>query len=117
MKYKIVLLIIAVSLAISLCACSKENVDLVDMTFGTGDGYATIIWGDKTYVPYGVISRSDCGKQIGIVDGEEGYRVYEYKGYSTDEWIIEIFSAKKIPALMLWVREFKSCLFGKTACK
>ena len=61
MKYKIVLLIIAVSLAISLCACSKENADLVDMTFGTGDGYVTIIWGDKTYVPYGVISRSDCG--------------------------------------------------------
>ena len=48
MKYKIVLVIIAVSLAISLCACFKENVELVDMTFGTGDGYATIIWGDKT---------------------------------------------------------------------
>ena len=102
MKYKIVLLIIAVSLAISLCACSKENADLVDMTFGTGDGYVTIIWGDKTYVPYGVISRSDCGKQIGIVDGEERYRVYEYKGYSTDEWIIEMLVSGLMDNPVLW---------------
>ena len=89
---KILLLIIAVGLTLFLSACSDKNADadLADMASGTGDGYRTIIWGDKTYVPYSVVPRSDCGKQIGIVDGEERYRVYEYKGHSTDEWIIEM---------------------------
>lgn len=89
---KILSLILAVGLAFSLCACPKKSAetDLADMRSGTGDGYKTIIWGDKTYVPYSVIARSDLGKQIGIVDGEERYRVYEYKGHSTDEWIIEM---------------------------
>ena len=89
---KILFLIITMGLTLFLSACSNKNTDadLADMTSGTGDGYRTIIWGDKTYVPYSVIPRRDCGKQIGIVDGEEKYRVYEYKEHPADEWIIEM---------------------------
>ena len=80
-------LLVIVALIISLCACSQQ--DLEDMTSGTGDGYATIVWGDKTYVPYGALAAyGKSGKQIGIVDGDKDNRVYECKGYSTEEWIV-----------------------------
>ncbi len=73
----------------SLCACSEQK--LADMTTEIQDGYTAIVWEDKTYVPYCAISKTDCGEQIGIVDGDKYDRVYEYKGYSTDEWIINSY--------------------------
>ncbi|MBQ9210662.1 MAG: hypothetical protein IJ153_11175 [Clostridia bacterium] len=85
---KIFFLLLEFALLVSLCACSQQNLE--DMTRGTGDGYATIIWDDKTYVPYGALSDyGERGKQIGIVDGDKDDKVYECKGYSTDKWIVE----------------------------
>lgn len=79
-------LILAITAMISLCSCSEQN--LADMTTSVTDDYAAIVWGDKTYVPYGALSAyGDRGKQIGIVDGDETYKVYECKEYSSDEWI------------------------------
>lgn len=76
-----------VVLAIALCSCSKQN--LADMTTTLTDDYAAIVWGDKTYVPYGALSAYGTrGKQIGIVDGNVDYKVYECKGHSSDEWIV-----------------------------
>ena len=84
---KIFSIIAIVVLIASLCACSQQ--DLENMSTGNGDGYKTIVWGDKTYVPYGPLSAyGDRGKQIGIVDGDKDYKAYERKGYSTDEWIV-----------------------------
>ncbi len=73
-------------LLFSLCGCLKGKI--ADMTTEVHDDYAAIVWENKTYVPYCVISTSDCGEQIGIVDGNKDDRVYEYKDYSADEWII-----------------------------
>ncbi len=87
MKKAILSFAVIFALVISLCSCSEQ--DLEDMTRGEGDGYATIIWGDRTYVPYGALSAyGERGKQIGTVDGDEDDRVYELKGYSSDEWIV-----------------------------
>ena len=84
---KIISFAVTALLIVSLCACSQQ--DLADMTTGHGDGYVTIVWGDKIYVPYGASSAyGKRGKQIGIVDGDKDHRVYECKGYSTDEWIV-----------------------------
>ena len=59
------------------------------MTTGSGDGYVTVVWGDKTYVPYGALNAyGKRGRQIGIVDGDKEHKVYECKGYHTDEWIV-----------------------------
>ena len=80
-------LLAIVVLIVALCACSQQ--DLEDMTSGIGDGYATIVWGDRTYVPYGALAAyGERGKQIGIVDGDKDNRVYECKGYSAEEWIV-----------------------------
>ena len=86
---KILAFAVLVALAVSLCACSVQNTDLAHMTTGHGDGYATVVWGDKTYVPYGALSAyGKRGKQIGIVDGDKDHKVYECKGYHPDEWIV-----------------------------
>jgi hypothetical protein len=95
---KIFSLLVIVGLIISLYACSQQNLE--HMTSGTGDGYAAIVWGDKTYVPYGALSSyGESGKQIGIVDGDKNNRVYECKGYSVEQWIV---SALPHDAAMLY---------------
>lgn len=74
-------------LIISLCACSQQDSE--NMTTELGDGYQAIIWGDKTYVPYGALSAyGDRGKQIGIVDENTDHKVYECKEMSSDKWIV-----------------------------
>ena len=74
---------------ISLCSCSKQV--LADMTTSVNDKYAAIVWEDRTYVPYCAIDKTQCGRQIGIVDNDKDDKVFEYKGYSVDEWIINYY--------------------------
>lgn len=88
MKKKLYCIICLCSLiSIMLCACGKST-NLFDMSTADCDGYMAIIWEDRTYVPFGVVSKNDCGTQIGYLDGETNDRVCEYKDYPTDEWII-----------------------------
>lgn len=83
---RLFLLFVIAALLVALCSCSKG--ELAELTTEVNDDYAAILWGDKTYVPYCAIAKSDCGKQIGIVDGNKNDRVYEYQGHSADEWLI-----------------------------
>ena len=86
MKKAFFLFMIAV-FVISLCACTQQDIE--NMTTEISDGCASIVWKDNTYVPYGALSAyGDRGKQIGIVDGNKDHKVYECKGYSSDEWIV-----------------------------
>ena len=71
---------------IVLCACGK-NTNLIDMSTTESDEYMAIIWEDRTYAPFCTISKSDCGTQIGYLNGETDDRICEYKDYPTDEWI------------------------------
>lgn len=97
---KIGLLIITLFFIISLCACARE--ELADMTTSQGEGYAAIIWNERTYLPYCAISKSACGEQIGFVNGDEKDEVYTYKGYATDEWIINTYSTYVMDSAMLY---------------
>lgn len=82
-------MLLAAMMIFSLCACTQQQ--LADMTTEVHDGYAAIVWEGKTYVPYCAVSKADCGAQIGIVDGDKNDRVYEYKGHSADEWLINSY--------------------------
>lgn len=73
-------------MAIVLCACGEEQ-ELADISTEEGDGYTAVIWEERTYVPFCVVSKNDCGALIGYVDGDTGDRVCEYKDYSSNEWI------------------------------
>lgn len=77
---------------VMLCACGK-NKNLIDISTAEGDGYLSIIWEDRTYVPFCAVSKNDCGTQIGYIDGETDNRVCEYKDYPTDEWIASYITA------------------------
>ena len=87
-----------------MCACAQQVLedDLENMTSVSGDEYLAIAWNENTYVPYCAISKNECGKQIGIVDGDEDNRVYEYNGYSTDEWIIHMYVSGLMDSPMLF---------------
>lgn len=87
MRKKILLILVASLVLLSLCACVKQG-DLVDMKSTFYDGKKAVVWEDRTYVIFCVVSKNDRGKQIGYVDGDTDDRISEYKGYSSDEWLV-----------------------------
>ena len=78
----------ALLLAAHMSACGVKS-DLIDMSSRIVDtGVAevrAVVWEDRVYVPFCVVSKSDCGEQIGYVDGDEDARISEYKGYPAEE--------------------------------
>ena len=73
---------------LSLVACGGQRRELVDMTSVIMDGKRAVVWEDRTYELFCVVSKSDRGEQIGYVDGDTDDRISEYKGYSPEEWIV-----------------------------
>ena len=59
------------------CGCSRKQGkrDLVNLNTIDNGEYTAIIWEERTYVPFCVVSKKDCGKQIGYVDEEMFNRV------------------------------------------
>lgn len=67
-----------------LCSCNDR---LINMTQSTDGKYACIIWEDRTYVPFCVVSKRDCGKKIGCIDGDKDDIVSIYKDLTPDKWL------------------------------
>ena len=88
MKRTVALLIITCLFLTMLSACSGQKRDLVDMTSTNIDGKRAVIWEGRTYMPFCVVSKKDCGEQIGYVDGDTDDRVSEYKGHLPEEWLV-----------------------------
>ena len=88
-------------LIIVLSGCSQKNNEIVNMTTQSNDDYVSIIWEDSVYIPFCAINNSERGEQIGIVNGDKNNQVYEYKGYSTDDWIISIYKSGLMDSSML----------------
>ena len=88
MKRTVALLIITCLFLTMLSACSGQQRDLVDVETISMDGKRCIVWEDRIYVPFCVISKNDRGGQIGYVNGDKNDRFSEYKGYSPEEWLV-----------------------------
>lgn len=88
-------------LMIMLSACGQMNNKLESMTTQSSDDYVSIIWEDRVYIPFCAINNSEQGEQIGIVNGDKNDQVYEYKGYSTDNWIISFYKSGEMDNSML----------------
>ena len=67
---------------------NKRPENMENMSYYETEQYKAIIWNNRTYVPYTTVKNSDRGQWIGIVNNDEEDRVYQYKEYSTNEWII-----------------------------
>lgn len=89
MKNNFVLFMISCLFMITLAACREQQNDLVDMAAISMDGKRCVVWEDRTYVPFCVVSKKDCGEQIGYVDGDTDDRISEYKGYAAEEWLVD----------------------------
>lgn len=88
-------------LMIMLSACGQKNSKLENMTTQSNEDYISIIWEDRVYVPFCAINNSEQGAQIGIVNGDKNDQVYEYKGHSTDNWIISFYKSGEMDSSML----------------
>ena len=71
-----------------LAACGQERRELVDMPSAIGDGQRLVLWEDRTYELFCVVSKSDRGEQIGYVDGDTNDRISAYKDYPPEEWLV-----------------------------
>lgn len=80
---KAVALVPLLIMILLLAACGRQQLDLADMTSINIDGKRAIAWEGRTYELFCVVSKSDCGEQIGYVDGDTDDRVSEYKGCSS----------------------------------
>lgn len=86
-------------LLLTLTGCTvstKLPEDAVVFQRGSSDDYVYLSAGEKQYVPYCPFKRRYMGECIGYYDlagdaSTEAGRtyVYEFKGYSSNEWIVE----------------------------
>lgn len=81
------LFIAAIMFLLVLAACGQKQ-DMAEMESVILDSGRGIVWEDRTYELFCVVSKRDCGKQIGYVDGDTDDRVSEYKDHAVEEWII-----------------------------
>ena len=88
-------------LMIILSSCNSKNSKLDNMTTESNDDYVSIIWEGRTYVPFCAVDNDEKGVQIGIVNGDKNDQVYEYKGYSSDDWIISFYKSGEMDTSML----------------
>jgi hypothetical protein len=88
-------------LMIILFICSQSDNKLESMTTGDNKDYVSIVWEGRTYVPFCVVDNSERGSQIGVVNGDKNYQVFEYKKHSTDNWIISFYKSGEMDNSML----------------
>ena len=84
-----------------LSSCGQKSNKLENMTIQSNNEYIAIIWEDRIYVPFCAINNSEQGAQIGIVNSDKNNKVYEYKGHSTDDWIISFYKSGEMDTSML----------------
>ena len=94
----IITMILCISMIMTACVKSQP---LENMSSMENEDYMAITWNDKIYVSFCAVEKSFRGKQIGIVDNDKNNQVYEYKGYSPDEWIISFYYSGEIDGCML----------------
>lgn len=86
---------IIISICISIIAIvflifiwSKSKTDSIIFEQGLTENYAYIIYDGKEYVPYSAISPTNKGKYLGYIKDNETEKIYQFKDYSQEEWLI-----------------------------
>lgn len=85
-KFSLMLVIVLVIMIFSSCSGKKYD-DFQKLNDGS-----KLQRGSITYSFYSALPKDSLRcKQIGIVDGDKKHKVFEVKGFSSDEWIIEYY--------------------------
>lgn len=86
------LLIFCMLAAVLLTACEpKAAEELLDFQSDTERN--VIICGDTEYLFYGFPKKSDRTEQIGTLDGDEKDKIYSFRGYPAEEFVIEYYES------------------------
>ena len=96
------LMVLVLIITLSACGANtgadrieKEAEDLIlfEQGINESEGYFYLSTGDKVYVPYCPYKKEYLGDLIGYYEisfeDDDKINVYEFKGYSSDEWIID----------------------------
>ena len=100
-------LIIGVIALMTLISCGMKNTalekhgNLLNYHSGANDDYSFVSIDERVYIPFSTIDNSDRSEWIGIVDGDENNRIYEYKDYDSDDWIISFYNSGEMDSSML----------------
>lgn len=78
--------ILWIAALLTLFSCGRKQV-LPTVEAVEKEGYVAILWENRTYIPFCVISKGDCGKPIGWLEGDPEDIVSEYRDYPPEEWI------------------------------
>ncbi|MDE6092650.1 MAG: hypothetical protein K2G14_06095 [Ruminococcus sp.] len=81
---KIMCVFVSSLIFMMLCSCNDK---LINMGKSDNGKYTSILWNDRTYTPFCVVSKGDCGKKIGCIDSNKYDIVSLYKDLSPEEWI------------------------------
>ncbi|HWQ57968.1 MAG TPA: hypothetical protein VN540_03035 [Clostridia bacterium] len=85
-KFSVLLAILLLAALLTSCV-AKEYVNFQELDDG-----ARLQKGDIVYSFYAALPKDSLrGKQIGIVDDDKKHKVFEVKGFSSDEWVIEYY--------------------------
>ena len=86
-------LLAVIIIVVGLFGCgSNDTLSVIEYaaTENNDLGCIELTLNGVTFRPYGVVPDSSLrGEQIGVRDDEPESRIFEAKGYSTDEWIID----------------------------
>lgn len=85
----IVILMVLIAYCFSACGSDTSNNEIVIFQQRVNDHYLSIIWDDREYVPYCAIQPKERGKYLGYLENEPQEELYEFDGYSSEEWIID----------------------------
>jgi len=95
MRKSMSLLVILSLFAFTFAACSKpaapKSTDNYTMVEDKNAGVMNLRRDGIVYELCGAVDNSLLGAQIGIVDGDSLSHIYEVKGFSADEWVIEYY--------------------------
>lgn len=80
-------MVIILLMALFTSCTNKEYENFQELNSGSKLQRGSVI-----YTFYSALPKDSLrGKQIGIVDGDKKHKVFEVKGFSSDEWIIEYY--------------------------
>lgn len=94
---KILMFTLILALSLSLISCQSvddfftDKSKLQELSFLDED-YQYLIWGDKTYEPYGTPDFSLIGDWFGTIEDQKYMRVYLCDGQNPEEWLIILYS-------------------------
>ena len=78
-----------------------QDRELAEMTsLNTGE-YVAVCWEGRTYIPWGPVDNWDRGCQIGTVDGDRKNKIYAFRDWPVEEWLISYYDSGLMDGSML----------------